>query len=130
MFAPGPSHGPDKVAFWGILSDVDSKCEIAGDTLHVRLDVVLVGERGPAASGDAVDLNYFVAVTGPDQSILSKSPFAVRIAFSGNNKRAGVTDHIEEAVPLAGHSVADLNIVVGFQQSPEAIDFYKHFRGR
>ena len=41
-----------------------------------------------------------------------------------------VTDHIEEMIPLAGRSIADLNLVLGFQQSPEAIEFYKQFRGR
>jgi hypothetical protein len=77
-----------------------------------------------------VDLPYFVAVTGPDQSIISKRPFAVRIVFDGAQKRAGVSDHIEETIPLDGRKGADLNVLLGFQQSPEVVDFYKHFRGR
>src|SRR4249919_962360 len=73
VFAPGAARQPMGVAFYGILSDVEAKCEPAGGALRVALDVVAVGERGPAGGkADGVDLQYFVAVTGPDQAILSK----------------------------------------------------------
>ena len=131
VFAPGAAHQPTGVAFYGVLSDVSAKCHRAGDALRVSLDVVIIGERGPAASnGDGVDLQYFIAVTGPNQAILNKRSFAVRIAIPANARRAGVTDHIEETIPAAGGSAGDLSIVLGFQQSPEVVDFYKHFRGR
>lgn len=127
VFAPGAARQPLGVAFYGVLSDVSVKCE--GGV--ASLDVVVVGERGPAAGGaTSVDLQYFVAVTGPDQSILSKRSFPVRIAVPGDARRAGVTDHIEEPIALAGRSPGDLNIVLGFQQTPEVVEFYRHFRGR
>jgi len=69
-------------------------------------------------------------VTGPDQSILGKRQFPVRIAFDTSQKRAGVTDHIEETIPLGGRQGTDLTLDLGFQQSPEVVDFYKRFRGR
>jgi hypothetical protein len=90
----------------------------------------VVGERGPAAKGDSVDFQYFVAATGPDQSILGKRQFPVRIVFDTTGKRAGVTDHIEETIPLGGRKGTDLTLDLGFQQSPEVVDFYKRFRGR
>jgi hypothetical protein len=130
VFGPAPERRPDNVAFYGILSEADLKCEYTADALHMNLDVIVVGERGPASKGDVVDLNYFVAVTGADQSILSKKPFAVRIVFDTPQKRAGVTDHIEETIPLGGRKGTDLTVDLGFQQSPEVVDFYKHFRGR
>ena len=130
VFGPGPERRPDNVAFYGLLSEAELKCKYAGDAVHVDLDAIIVGERGPAARGDTVDLPYFVAVTTPDQTIVSKKPLAVRIAFEGNQKRAGVTDHIEETIPLGGRNGADLNVLLGFQQSPEVVDFYRRFRGR
>jgi hypothetical protein len=132
VFSPGATaRQPPAVAFYGVLSDVDVKCDRAGDALRASFDVVVVGERGPAAGGgESVDLQYFVAVTGPDQAILSKRSFPVRIAMPVNTRRSGVTDHIEETIPLGGRAPGDLNIVLGFQQSPEVIDFYRHFRGR
>jgi hypothetical protein len=130
VFAPGAAAQPMGVAFYGILSEVQAKCEPAAGAVHVALDVVVVGERGPAAKGDSVNLQYFVAVTGPDQTILSKRSFPVSIAIAPGAKRAGITDHLEETIPLGGRSAGDVNIVLGFQQSPEAVEFYKHFRGR
>jgi hypothetical protein len=130
VFGPAVERRPDNVAFYGLLSEAELKCESTGDAVRLSLDTIVVGERGPAARGDSVDLQYFVAVTGPDQSILGKKPLTVRIAFEGTQKRSGVTDHIEETIPLEGRKAADLNVLVGFQQSPEVVDFYKHFRGR
>jgi len=130
VFGSAPERRPDNVAFYGILSEAEAKCEFGAGGVKLGLDVVIVAERGPASKGDVVDLPYFVAATGADQSIISKWPFAVRIAFEGAQKRAGVSDHIEETIPTAGRNASDLNIVLGFQQGPEAVDFYKHFRGR
>ncbi len=130
VFGPAPERRPENVAYYGLLSEVDRTCDYAGDAVRMGLDVVIVGQRGPAAKGDAVDLNYFVAVTGPDRSPLAKNSFAVHIAFDPNQMRAGVTDHIDEVIPLAGRKGTDLNVVLGFQQTPEVVDFYKHFRGR
>ena len=131
LFAPGAPHQPTGVAFYGILSDVRAKCEPAGGALRAALDIVIIGERGPAAGGgNGVDLQYFLAVTGPEQAILSKRSFTVHIDIPANARRAGVTDHIEETIPLAGRNIGALNIVLGFQQSPEVVEFYRHFRGR
>jgi hypothetical protein len=71
VFGPAPQRRPENVAFYGLLSEVDRKCEYTGDAVRMTLDVVVVGQRGPAAQGDAVDLTYFVAVTGPGQTIIS-----------------------------------------------------------
>jgi hypothetical protein len=130
VFAPDAPTQPMGVTFYGVLSEVTVKCERAGDALRASLDVVLIGERGPASKGDSLNLQYFVAVTAPDQTILSKRSFPVQLAIPPGAKRAGVTDHIEETIPLGGRPVGDLSIVVGFQQSPDVIEFYKHFRGR
>ena len=131
VFAPGAATQPMGVAFYGVLSEVTAKCERAGDAVRASLDVIVIGERGPAAGkADAVDLQYFVAVTGPDQAVLSKRSFPVSITVPVGTRRSGVTDHIEETIPLGGRPPSDLNVIVGFQQTPDVIEFYKHFRGR
>jgi hypothetical protein len=132
VFAPGAEHQPLGVAFYGILDDVSSKCDRSGDSLRASLNVVVIGERGPAglAAGTGIDLQYFVAVTGPNQTVLSKRSLPVHIAIPAGVRRAGVTDHIVEVIPLAGRAPGDLGIVLGFQQTPDVVEFYKHFRGR
>jgi len=130
VFGSAEQRRPDNIAFYGLLSEADLKCEFAGDAVRMNLDVVIVGERGPAGKADSVDFQYFVAVTGPDQAILSKKPFPIRITFDTPQKRAGVTDHIQQTIPLGGLKAADLSVYIGFQQSPEVVEFYKRFRGR
>jgi hypothetical protein len=130
IFAPGSEPRPENVAFYGLLSEVDSKCTYSAGAVMMTLDVIVIGQRGPVAKDNAVDLNYFVAVTTPQQEILSKKPFSVRIVFPPDRVRAGVTDHIDEEIPLDGHKGSDLTVDLGFQQSPEVVDFYQRFRGR
>ncbi len=128
---PGADRQPLNVTFYGILDDVHADCDRHGDSVRTKLDIVVIGERGPSVgAATGVDLVYFVAVTGPNQTVLSKRSLPIHIDVPPNTKRAGVTDHVEEDIPLAGHAPGDLNIMIGFQQSPEVVDFYKHFRGR
>jgi hypothetical protein len=131
VFGPSVERRPINVAYYGILSDVTATCSTNGNAVQVALDIVIAAERGPAAAaGDGVDLYYFVAVTGPNNGIISKNPFSVHIPVSTGQKRGGVTDHIEEVIDTGGRPLTELNIVVGFQQTPDVVDFYKNFRGR
>ena len=130
VFNPNSELKPLNVAWYGIYSDISVTCNVNGDTLLATLDNVIVAERGPAGRGNDVDLNYFVSLTGPDQSILGKKTFAVRVTLPDKAKRGGVSDHVEVAFNLGGRPVSDLNITAGFQESQQAIEFYKNFRGR
>lgn len=130
VFAPGQEHNPFGVAFYGVLDDVSAKCQVSGGAVRVDLNVIIVGERGPSARGGTlVNFNYFVAVTGPNDAILSKRTLAVAVAIPAEKKRAGVTDHLEEVIPLAGLVPGQLTLDLGFQQTPEVVEFYRHYRG-
>jgi hypothetical protein len=130
VFGPSGDLRPLNVAWFGVYSDVSATCQVSGDTLHATLDNIIIGERGPAAHGNDLDLNYFVALTAGDQTILGKKSFAVHLTVPDKAKRGGVDDHVEVAFPLGGRALSDLNITVGFQQTPQAIEFYKNYRGR
>ena len=121
---------PLNVAWYGVFSDISATCKMAGDTLHASLDNVIVAERGPAARGNDVDFNYFVSLTGSDQTVLGKKTFAVHVTVPDKAKRGGVDDHVEVAFATGGRPLSDLNITVGLQESPQAVEFYKNFRGR
>src|SRR5207247_426078 len=101
-FCDGSHQGTGRtpVPFTAEATEADAKCVYTGDAMLLVLDIVVVAERGPAAKADSADFQYFVAVTGPEQAILSKRPFPVRIVFDGPGRRSGVTDHIEQAIPL------------------------------
>jgi hypothetical protein len=130
VFAPGAAPRPENVAFYGILDEVDRSCEAVPGAVRMQLTVDVIAQRGPAAKGDSVDLTYFVAVTAPGERILQKQPFTVRVAIPPDKLRAGVADRFAEVVPLDGYQANTLTLDLGFQQGPEVVDFYHHFRGR
>ena len=45
VFGPAPERRPDNVAFYGLLSEADLKCEFGGGNLKIALDAVVVGEK-------------------------------------------------------------------------------------
>lgn len=130
VFGPGADRKPVNVAWYGIFSDVSISCKESGDTLRASLDNIIIAERGPAVRGNDIDFDYFVALTAADQTILGKKLFSVHVTVPERGKRGGVTDHVEVAFNTGGRPVSDLNISVGFQQTPDAVEFYKHYRGR
>ena len=72
VFGSAPERRPDNVAFYGLLSEADLKCEYGGGDVKIALDAVIVGERGPATKGDVLDLPYFVAVAASRLKLLVK----------------------------------------------------------
>jgi hypothetical protein len=130
VFGPGADRKPTNVAWFGVFSEVTVSCQVSGDTLRASLDNIIVGERGPAVRGNDVDFQYFVALTAANQTILGKKLFSVHVTVPERGKRGGITDHVEVAFNTGGRPVSDLNISVGFQQAPDAVEFYKHYRGR
>lgn len=130
VFVPGAAPRPENVAFYGLLDEVTSDCEAVPGALRVTLAVDVIAQRGPAAKGNAVDLTYFVALTAPGDRILQKRPFTVRVTIPPDKLRAGVSDRFAEVIPLAGYQPTALTLDLGFQQGPEVVEFYHHFRGR
>jgi hypothetical protein len=130
VFAPGAEQKPLYISWNGVFSDISANCKIEGDTLHASLDNVIVAERGPSGHGNDVDFDYFVALTASDQTILGKKVFSVHVTAPPDSKRSGVNDHVEVAFSTAGRPLSDLNIMVGFQLTPAAAQFYKNYRGR
>jgi hypothetical protein len=130
VFGPGAEQKPIYVAWNGLFSDISANCTIAGDTLHAALDNVIVADRGPAGKNNDVDFDYFVALTASDQTILAKKIFSVHITVPPDGKRSGVNDHVEVAFSTGGRPLSDLNLMVGFQLTPAAVQFYKNYRAR
>jgi hypothetical protein len=130
VFAPGAAPRPENVAFYGILDEVDSDCEAVPGAVRMRLTVDVIAQRGPAAKGDTADFTYFVAATAPGERILQKQPFTVRVTIPSDKLRAGVADRFDEVIPLSGYNANNLTLDLGFQQGPDVVDFYRHFRGR
>jgi len=102
----------------------------AGALITAPIATRLIASVGVMQTFAILGAAYFVAVTGPDQTILSKRTLPVHIDIPPDGRRAGITDHIEELIPAGSAPANQLNIMLGFQQGPEVVDFYRLFRGR
>ena len=89
MFGSALERNPENVAFYGLLSEVDRRCDYSADAMHLSLDVIVVGQRGPAGKTNTVDLTYFVAVTGPINRSSVKSRLPSVSASTPTNPRRG-----------------------------------------
>ena len=130
VFGASGELKPLNAIWYGVYSDISATCNVTGDTLRAAIDSVIIAERGPTGRGNDIDLNYFISLTASDQTILGKKSFAVHITLPDNAKRGGVDDHVEVAFQLGGRPLSDLSFTVGFLQTPQAIEFYKNYRGR
>jgi hypothetical protein len=120
----GAGKDPANMVFEAEISDVAGSCVYDGDTIQVDLQVQIVAGRGPANTDDKAKLNYFVAVARTDKTILSRDGFDTVIELPGNQTRNQTVEDLEQTIPLAkGESGANLVIVVGFEMTPEELEF-------
>ncbi len=111
------------VGFTGEIDKVRSLCRYYADrpiVADLTLDFSL--GRGPAASGDTITYNYFVAATRKNVDVLEKSIFPLTVTFPPGQDRVQVTEKIDEIIfPRANDTTSGENfeIVVGFVVTPQ-----------
>lgn len=129
QFAPGAARNPGDVAYVASIDSVRSHCVYDAGGVTVDMTVALGAERGPAGTRlPDVDVTYFVAITDPSRSIIAKQPFTSRIAFSG--PRGASSEDLEQRIPVGAHaSAGDYAIILGFQLTPEQVDFNEKHPG-
>ena len=115
------------VGFTGEIDNVRSLCRYFADRPIVGdLSMDFSLGRGPAATGDTVTLNYFVAVTRKNIDVLTKAVYPLTVTFPKGQDRVRVTETIDEfRIPRASDTTSGENfeVVVGFVVSPEQRDF-------
>lgn len=111
------------VGFTGEIDAVRSLCRYYADRPIVAdLTVDFSLGRGPAASGDTVTYNYFVAATRKNIDVLEKVVVPMTVTFPAGQDRVRVTEKIDEIIfPRANDTTSGENfeIVVGFVVTPE-----------
>jgi hypothetical protein len=129
-YRAGPGRDITDQLFTARIADVSGNCRFDKASANIDMKVSLVAERGAAGVNEpAADLEYFVAVTGPQDQILAKQNFSTRIDFSGRN-RAGVAEELAQRIPLPGDSnPANYAVLVGFQLSAEELAENRRRRG-
>jgi hypothetical protein len=125
-FRPGPGRDLTDVVARGVMGELGGACEYDSEagTVTVEVQLPIVGERGPAATGDDAAFRYFVAVADPARTILAKEVFDTSVAFEEGQTRAGTVEELEQVIPIpSGAAGAGYQVLIGFQLTPEQLDF-------
>jgi len=111
------------VGFTGEIDRVRSLCRYYGERpIQGDLTIDFSLGRGPAASGDTVTMNYFVAVTRKNIDVIQKAYFPLTVTFAPGQERMTVTETIDNIViPRKSETTSGENfeIIVGFEVTPE-----------
>ena len=111
------------VGFTGEIDSVRSLCRYYADRpiiADLTLDFSL--GRGPAADGETVTYNYFVAATRKNIDVLEKVILPLSVTFPPGQDRVQVTEKVERIIiPRANDTTSGENfeIIVGFVVTPE-----------
>ena len=129
-FRDGPGRDLGDLLYTARFDDVKSGCAYDKTGVTVEMTVSLLGERGRAgAKQPKLDVTYFVAIMDAKRNILNKERFTSPFDFS-ENKVASINDELVERIPLAATAPgSDHTLILGFQLTPEEIDFNEKHRG-
>ena len=104
--------------FTARIGDVAGDCRFDKASANIDMKVSILGERGAAMREPGADIEYFVAVTGPNDQILAKESFRTRLDFDGRN-RTGIAEELSQRIPLPADSdPSAYSVLVGFQLTP------------
>lgn len=85
--------------------------------VEVTLTMGVEAMRGPAAQGRAVELPYFVAISGANEEIFTKEIFTIAVEFPANTQRARMRgEEVRLTLPVSADKPAGAyRVFVGFQ---------------
>lgn len=134
FYRPGPGRDLTDVAFEVAIGDIAYECSYdfddAGDSVAIDLNVLFVGQRGPAAVQDRIVVPYFAAVTNPGRRILAKKLFKVELIFEGNTVRAQVVEELAQTIPFpAGADASAYKSFIGLQLTTQQLEDLRRERG-
>lgn len=111
------------VGFTGEIDGVRSLCRYYGKQPIVGdLTVDFSFGRGPAATGETMTYNYFVAVTRKNIDVIAKTTFPLTVTFPAGQDRLRITETVDRIeIPRANDTTSGENfeIIVGFEVTPE-----------
>lgn len=118
---------PDDVAATGFLGRLTGACNFdkAGEAA-LEIKIGFAAQKGPkGAKLKKAALPYFIAVLGPDESVLQRAAFSTKVDF--DNEATGVTfEEHDLRVPVPTKEQAGAyKVVVGFELTPAQLAFNK-----
>lgn len=124
VFRPGAGRATTDVVGRGLVADYAGNCTYDSTGVTVDVTLALIGERGPAMVGNQLPLTYFVAVSAPDGTLVTKQEFPTTIDFPNNGPRAGSREDLQPHIPLPEKQDARAyQLLVGFQLTPDQLAY-------
>jgi len=122
---PGAAPDLSTLVLDARVTAVDGDCRRGrrDQSVDVAVGLRLRVDRGPAATGRAAQIPWFIAVLDGDE-ILSRQSFVMPVTFAPNTTRAEVaTQRVDVSFPARpGRRIQDLRIITGLQLGPEELD--------
>jgi len=141
-FGPGPSRDASNLWFTAEITQMDVACEYVQaaepgsaatarkyERMEVNLRLEIVASRAPSAQSRVGEFEYFVAVADPAGNILAKETFPLRVEFRGDATRVRAVEEIWQRYTLEGRPTRYFNIWMGFQLTPEEIEYNRRIAG-
>ncbi|MEZ5997493.1 MAG: hypothetical protein R3B98_02225 [Hyphomonas sp.] len=115
------------IAYTGEIIDVRTFCRYTSDNpLEAELELDFAFGKGPAATANAHNFGYWVAVTRRSGKVLAKEHYTIEAAFRNGSELDGKTEKFTRIrIPRADETIAGSNfeIVVGFDLTDEQLAF-------
>ena len=119
------------VAYTGEIVDVRLYCRYAGtDPVRAEIEIDFAFGKGPAATSNRRDYNYWVAVTRRSGKILDKQTFTVSTNFS-DGPISSENELLQRIIiPRADESVsaANFEVLIGFELTDAQLTYNKEGR--
>lgn len=111
------------------ITDIANGCRYKDDNIVVEMNIRFQGEAGERARIRDTDkpsfsYPYFVAVTSPHGTILSKEVYALTMSYDEDENEIVHTEQIRQIIPLDGDIYGpDHSILVGFQLTEQELAY-------
>lgn len=124
-FRDGPGRDITDIEYEAEIGAYTGECVYKDDdSVQMTLTVAIDAMRGPAAPGNAAEPSYFIAIPEFYPSPAAKSVLPVRIEFPENISKVRFRDEdIVMRIPLKGKKGAEYEVFLGFQLTPDQLDY-------
>jgi len=117
------------------ITNVSSSCTKNDKNYSVDLDITFSGTLGPKAHSwnankPSYAYPYFVAITQPDGSIVTKEVFGVTLSYADNQTNLEQHEHMRQVIPLQSQTAQPQQIVIGFQLTESQLAYNRSLEGK
>lgn len=117
------------------ITNVSSSCTKNDKNYSIDLDITFNGTLGPKAHSWNADkpsfaYPYFVAITLPDGTIVTKEVFGVTLSYADNQTNVEQHEHMRQVIPLQSQAGQPQQIVIGFQLTESQLAYNRSLLGK